>query len=418
MREKDKKMLQKLQQMEKQIAMFRNLLKNNKGRSSQPDRSDDTSSEGRVHNHRSDARGRSLRVRERPVKRRYYRTSSTSSAESERSSKRQRLDDDSSGRESVPDNHGDIPNEDEPAMVHPVTVEPAMAQPANVDPAMAQPANAESEMTQARNASEMVTNGAVLALSNEEVIEVFGKLLHEERGTAPGVLPELAVRWEEILQKGIPLDVISEMLTKYPPPDNCPRFDPPKLNQVLKAIMPEQVCERDDRITRRQLKISAALSAMGKALTTIAGDRNIPEWKSLVENISDASKILADLQHDESVIRRSLLMANIESSMKEPLKETEIGEFLFGTALEETVKNIRAMKTTAKDLKKAGNHSTVSKNFKAPQRQTRARRSSSVSPKGGVRKQHSSASKRPTRQDTRDKESNRTTSYNRGRSRR
>ncbi|GAB0100630.1 hypothetical protein DMENIID0001_166960 [Sergentomyia squamirostris] len=146
-------------------------------------------------------------------------------------------------------------------------------------------------------------NKGSFSLSKKEATQVFGNLLHEERGTVLNMLPELAIRWEEILLKGIPLDTINEMLAKYPSPKNFPRFDPSKFNLVLKAIMPEQVYERVDRISRRKLKISAALSAIGKTFSTIAMNKNIPEWISLVENISDASRILADL-YDESVITR------------------------------------------------------------------------------------------------------------------
>ncbi|GAB0088312.1 hypothetical protein DMENIID0001_027140 [Sergentomyia squamirostris] len=369
-------MQKRLQKIEQQVKKFQALLKSNRGGSRYTDGSYATSSEGE---------GRSLQVRERPGKRHQHQSGSGTS-----SPKRHRLDDDSFEIESAPD--GELSCEGEPAMAQPIT-----------EPAMALPANEESEMTQTVNSTVLGPNKDNFSLSKEEVIQVFGKLLHEERGTAPNVLPELAIRWEEILLKGIPSDTINEMLTKYPPPKNCPRFDPPKLNQVLKAIMPEQVCERDDRISKRQLKISAALSAMGKTLSTIAVNKNIPEWKSLVENISDASKILADLQHDESVIRRNLLMANIESSMKEPLKNTEVGEFLFGTGLEETVKNIKAMKTTARDLKKAVNRPEVSKNPKAPQRQMKARRKHSASARSGTRKQTYSASKIRTKKNYREK---------------
>lgn len=228
------------------------------------------------------------------------------------------------------------------------------------------------------------SNGNVEAPSAEDIVEVLGKRLYEEKCAAPEVLPDLVLRWDEILAKGIPADTLKEVLTKYPPPKNCPRFQPPKLNLVVKAVMTEQVIERDNRIAQRQEKISAALSAIAKVLSTLLRTKEFPMWKSLAENLSDASKILADLQHDEAVIRRSLITANINESMRETLKDSQIGEFLFGSDLEDAVKNTKALQTASKDLKKIPNR-TTSKNAKAPQR-AQFQKNSSVST-GGAKKQ-------------------------------
>lgn len=39
------------------------------------------------------------------------------------------------------------------------------------------------------------------ALSAEEILEVFGKRLYEEKASAPEVLADLAIRWEELSEK-------------------------------------------------------------------------------------------------------------------------------------------------------------------------------------------------------------------------
>lgn len=251
------------------------------------------------------------------------------------------------------------------------------------------------------------------ALTAGEVLEVFGKRLYEERGSAPEVLPDIAIRWEEVLLKGIPQDVLKEMIIKHPPPKNCARFEPPKLNPVVKAIMPEQVIVRDDRIVKRQEKLSAALSAMAKVLSAIVSTKVIPEWKILAENLSDASKLIADLQHDEAIIRRSLIVANVDISMRETLKESEIDEFLFGNKLEDAVKNVKTMQATSLDLKKTTSRKIVSKNSKAPQpqRQLRTQRNSSAATSGA--KKYNSSRKQSQHKS---KERNRTTSNSRRRS--
>ncbi|GAB0090872.1 hypothetical protein DMENIID0001_056410 [Sergentomyia squamirostris] len=240
----------------------------------------------------------------------------------------------------------------------------------------------------------------------EDILNVLGKRLYEDRASAPEVHADLAIRWNEILEKGIPSEFIHDILKKYPPPKNCALFEPPKLNPVVKAIMSEQVVARDDRIALRQGKISAALSAISNALTTVFATKNIPEWKTLAENLSDASKIMTDLQHDETVIRRTLILANVDASMRETLKESKIDEYLFGHGLEDSVKNVKALQVTSRDLKKTPGRAT--KNFRAPQR-LQQRNQKKFSASGAKKQQHQSSSKKQSQhfksRDQKEKES-------------
>ena len=45
--------------------------------------------------------------------------------------------------------------------------------------------------------------------------------------------------------------------------------------------------------------------------------KSTPGWREALETLSDASKIIANLQHDELVIRRNLILSNEDDSMKE-----------------------------------------------------------------------------------------------------
>lgn len=67
--------------------------------------------------------------------------------------------------------------------------------------------------------------------------------------------------------------------------------------------------------------------------------------------MGDASSLLADLQHDESVIQRSLILANINPTLKETLTNTDIEEFLFSEKLDEVLKSAKALVTATKDLR-------------------------------------------------------------------
>lgn len=60
---------------------------------------------------------------------------------------------------------------------------------------------------------------------------------------------------------------------------------------------------------------------------------------------------MADLQHKEYSIRRSLILKNINASMKETLNATSVDEWLFGEKLEEKVKAAKTLETSSKSLK-------------------------------------------------------------------
>lgn len=197
-------------------------------------------------------------------------------------------------------------------------------------------------------------------------MDIFGKRIYGDRQFAPEIIPDLAIRWEEIIQKGIPDESLKELLLKHTPPKNCPRFEPPALNKLIKVIMPDAIVARDDKIVKRQQKITSALSAVAKATVKLLREKNIPEWKEIMESLIDASKLLADLQHDESVIRRNLLIGNVDASMRDTLQSMTSDEFLFGKDLEENVKSTKSMQSTGKDLKKK--EISKSKNWKAPPR--------------------------------------------------
>lgn len=233
-------------------------------------------------------------------------------------------------------------------------------------------------------------------MATEEIIEVFGKRIYEGQELAPELCSDLAIRLEDVLKKGIPADILKEIIKKYPPPKNCTFFEPPKLNAVIKSVMLDTIVKRDERIMTRQEKISAALAAAVQIILMLAENKSITGWKSLMEMICDVSKLVADLQHDESLIRRNLLIANVSSTMKDTLTSTIIDEFLFGKDLDETLKNAKALQTTGKELRKPVKVTQAkipSKNVKPPPRWNRPREGTTTA--GGRKPRNQSSQKRP-----------------------
>ena len=87
-------------------------------------------------------------------------------------------------------------------------------------------------------------------------------------------------------------------------------------------------------------------------------------------------RLLADSIHDETVIRRSLILASINISIKDTLSSSTADEFLFGNKLSDNLKSAKIIEQSAQDLRaQKTSHLRSTKNFKGPSRsQTRASR--------------------------------------------
>lgn len=208
----------------------------------------------------------------------------------------------------------------------------------------------------------------------QELLEVLGERLEEEMVYAPAISKDIAMRWIEIVRKGLPKNGIDPLLKKYPPPVNCKETLPPKLNLEVKASVPDSSKKRDDRIFEKQRKISACLGALGKSLSVVV-KADFSGKVLLFEHLNNLGKLLTDLQHGESSVRKTLIQTNLNESFRDMLNATETDDWLFGKALEENIKSAKSLERSSKDLKAASKVSTpkTTKNGKGPQRQPQFR---------------------------------------------
>ena len=206
---------------------------------------------------------------------------------------------------------------------------------------------------------------------SEELLNAIGKRINEERPLAPSLHSQFAVLWQDVIEKGLPDEERNKLIDKYPLPENCLFSDPPKMNMEIKTVVQPPVVNRDTRIILKQQKIAAALSALAKVLSSLVKDGKDLQEIPTIECLSDAIRLLADIQRDESLIRRSLIISNINVSLRDALTQTKCGNFLFGEKLEEIIKSAKALESTVKELrpKSKAPSSKAPKNSGAPPRQ-------------------------------------------------
>lgn len=206
-----------------------------------------------------------------------------------------------------------------------------------------------------------------------EILQMMGQRIAPVRIPAQPIHKDLVVRIEEIIKNGLPVEERKQLLLKFPPPSNCLIIDPPKLNLEVKACLQDTVLNRDSRIVQKQERIAAGIAGL-TSLMSILLKLKIEEKLPMVDKLSSIIRILTDLQHEESAIRRSLVMKNINVSMRESLALALPDEWLFGNNLEEKIKRQRCWNSTVKKLKPSKPHQLISensKNWKGPLRRQR-----------------------------------------------
>ena len=165
---------------------------------------------------------------------------------------------------------------------------------------------------------------------------------------------------------GLPVEERESLTKKYPPPLNCTFLDPPKLNAEVERAITDAACIHDKRILLKHEKLTC-VSGFAKTITTLL-DRETVTDLSIIGSLSDVCPLLIDATHDKSAIRRSLILAYVNTSMKSPLNTTVVNDWLFGKNLAEDLKTAKLIDQSAEELEVKKQSQSGPKNYKDPPR--------------------------------------------------
>lgn len=208
---------------------------------------------------------------------------------------------------------------------------------------------------------------------DEDILSILGPSQKPEIGTGPAIHKEVAARWKEILLKGLSEAEVKKLVEQYPPPKNCTAISAPMLNPAVKASIQEATVTRDNRIVERQKRISVCLTAIGNAISGVLKLED-SQRKEILSHLGTAGQLLTCIQRDEALVRKSLIQANLNTSLRGTLADSVTDQWLFGENLEEKLKAAKELERTSKDLKIAKvttkpQQPKSTKNLKAPPRQ-------------------------------------------------
>ena len=155
----------------------------------------------------------------------------------------------------------------------------------------------------------------IVPIPSDEVLKLLGDDIIGTVTVCAKVNNVLAERWTNVLQRGCKKEVRQELLTKYPPIDNCQFMQAPKMNPEILATMDDKQIRKDNYQVLAQNQLGAAISATGSVLDKLLFSED-PEDQLTVQKLSDAVRLMCDLHHTMSLSRRSFFTPSFEKVPK------------------------------------------------------------------------------------------------------
>lgn len=160
----------------------------------------------------------------------------------------------------------------------------------------------------------------------------------------------MAQTWSSVVENGISSEERSQLVSKYPPPENAALLRVPVLNDTIKKATNESVVQRDARLAGLQEQISASISGIGLVISLMLGEEGGGNMAYL-RPLCDAGRLLADVFHSETRSRKELAVYNLDKGLKETLLTAAPGHYLFGDDLDKRIEASKQLERSVRTIK-------------------------------------------------------------------
>lgn len=185
-----------------------------------------------------------------------------------------------------------------------------------------------------------------------EILSLLGDAPKPDTKFGKGVHKDLAMRWQEILDKGLLKETKDKLLLEYLIPENCSLLVAPSLNPEVKAALAESMVKRDSAIMAKQKQLGIAVAALTQAVELIIAKEN---HTKILKPVSDACRLICDSHHAETNTRRGFVVTSINADLRDALKESKRDTLLFGDNISDKLKTAKSVKKSGTDLKPVPN---------------------------------------------------------------
>lgn len=141
---------------------------------------------------------------------------------------------------------------------------------------------------------------------------------------------ELASRLQHVAQKGLSKEIRKTLIAKYPLPANSLYIGAPKINPEIKAALADIAIKRDKGIEAKQIQMASAVSCLGEIISSHLNSKekdNELLKKKKKKKLMDVTRLLCDIQHNDSTTRKHFILSSLKKDMKEHLTSTKIDSF-------------------------------------------------------------------------------------------
>jgi hypothetical protein len=116
------------------------------------------------------------------------------------------------------------------------------------------------------------------------------------------------------------------------------------------AAISDIAVKRDKAMTGKQNQIGCALTALAMAFGKLVNMNKEDLQIQTINHISDAARLLCDLQHQESTTRRNFVLQGLDQSIRDSIKDAEVDQWLFGEAFADKLKASKAIKRSGQEI--------------------------------------------------------------------
>ncbi|PZC84364.1 hypothetical protein B5X24_HaOG205559 [Helicoverpa armigera] len=212
------------------------------------------------------------------------------------------------------------------------------------------PAQASQSITIAEEAQASPTVDENIFTLDPDILQLIGEDPTNQKKYGDSLHKDIASRWTHILVNGLSKETQMELMKCYLPPENCPNMKAPKLNLEIKAALSDVNIKKDLYSQSKQNQLANSLAAIGRALNwALSSNNTVPQ--DIIKSLSDAGRLVCDSHYKESLSRRYAALSTLNRSIKDTVKNTNIDEHLFGSALSEHIKTSKAINKTGSEIK-------------------------------------------------------------------
>ncbi|VEN37326.1 unnamed protein product [Callosobruchus maculatus] len=166
----------------------------------------------------------------------------------------------------------------------------------------------------------------------------------------------ISSRWNHYLTHGIPKDDLSNLLTRYDTPANCPALLPPTLNAEVVGALSAAHMKRDSCYADYQKEVAIGLSALGQGISILLGQPDTlitseSNHASVLSSLVDTGKVLTNLFFNISNTRRSLILPLLDKSVRDLVATSKPQKYLFGEDLGDKIKLAKTLEKIGKDIR-------------------------------------------------------------------